>query len=192
MKIYFATMNESKLNEARQVLEPIGYQVLGLEVNYIEPDEGTVQEIAMQKLEQVLQVHPELQRVMVDDAGIFFQAYPLFPGVLAKRVFQRIGYHGIEKLLAGEDRSARFEGAIALYSHGQKKIFSGMTKGTIVEGIPTTDSLTNVGFPYDPLFVPDGGNQVLADMDIEQRLSFSYRRKMLDKMALWMKENVRD
>lgn len=187
MKIFFATTNESKLNEARQVLEPLGYEVLGLEVSYIEPDEGTVQEISMQKLEQVLKAHPELQRVMVDDAGIFFQAYPLFPGVLAKRVFQRIGYRGIAKLLAGEDRSAQFEGAIALYWHGQKQIFSGVTKGKIREGIPS-DLVPDLGFPYDLLFIPKGENQVLGEMELERRLFYSYRRQAIDKMATWIQE----
>lgn len=187
MKIYFATTNESKLNEARQVLEPLGYEIFGLEVNYVEPDEGTVQEIALQKLEQVIEAHPELQRVMVDDAGIFFHIYPLFPGVLTKRVFQRIGYRGIEKLLAGEERSAQFEGAIALYWHGQKEIFSGVTKGMIREEIPD-DLIPDPGFPYDSLFIPEGENQVLADMALERRLFYSYRRQALDKMATWIQE----
>lgn len=189
--MYFATTNESKLNEARQVLEPLGYEVLGIEVSYIEPDEGTVQDIAMKKLEQVLRAHPEIERVMVDDAGIYFQAYPLFPGVLTKRIFQRIGYHGIEKLLVGENRSAQFEGAIALYWHGQKQVFSGVTKGKIREEIPI-DLIPDPGFPYDPLFIPEGESEVLADMELERRLYYSYRRQALDKMADWVQEQSQE
>lgn len=186
LKIIFATTNEGKLLEARRVLTPLGYEVIGKPVRIVEPDEGTVEEIAMNKLEQALEQLQGNSVIMVDDAGIFFHAYPQFPGVLTKRIFERIGYRGIRKLLIDEPRSAWFEGTIAVYWHGEKKIFSGTTLGKVAEYI-TDDLIPEPGFPYDPIFIPEGETNVLSQLPIEKRLFYSYRRKALEKMAEWVR-----
>jgi XTP/dITP diphosphohydrolase len=185
MKILFATQNEGKLTEANQVLAPFGIEVVSVNIPLMEPDAGTVAEVARVKLKQVME--RGYDRIMVDDAGIYFAAYPQFPGVLTKRVYERIGYRGIEKLLQGESREAWFEGAVAVCWNGLVKTFTGITHGKIVDKM--SDAIVpETGFPFDPIFIPDGDTRVLKEMPVEERMRYSYRRKALTKMADWLRK----
>ncbi|SEN47960.1 non-canonical purine NTP pyrophosphatase [Lihuaxuella thermophila] len=184
MKIFFATQNEGKLWEAGRILGPLGIEVVPVPVELSEPDAGTMEEVARIKLKQVME--RGMTRVMVDDAGIYFAAYPQFPGVLTKRVFHRIGYRGVAKLLAGESREAWFEGTVAVCWDGQIRTFSGVTRGRIIESI-SEKIRPEPGFPFDPIFVPEGEHRALNEMPVEDRLRYSYRRKALEKMAEWMR-----
>jgi XTP/dITP diphosphohydrolase len=185
MKIFFATQNKGKLAETRQILSSFGFAVESINISLAEPDAGTVEEVARIKLEQASGCGYD--PIIVDDAGIFFAAYPGFPGVLTKRVFERIGYRGIKKLLSGEDRKAWFEGAVAVRWRGKQQIFTGKTTGIILNEWPDRVE-PEPGFPFDPIFIPDGGTKVLKEMTPTERMAYSYRRQALEKMAQWMKE----
>ncbi|MBA4543025.1 MULTISPECIES: non-canonical purine NTP pyrophosphatase [Thermoactinomyces] len=185
MKIFFATQNTGKLAEAREILSPFGFEVESIDLPLDEPDAGTVTEVARIKLEQA--AVSGSGPIMVDDAGLYLAAYPGFPGVLTKRVFERIGYRGIAKLLAGEDRRAWFEGAVGVSWRGKQKVFTGKTRGVILEEWPERIK-PEPGFPFDPIFLPDGATKVLKDMTSAERMHYSYRRKALEKMVNWLKE----
>lgn len=183
MKLPFATVNESKLAEASKVLAPYGIEVVPLAVKLWEPDVGTVAEVAQEKLRQVRAQGYE--RAMVDDAAIFFAAYDQFPGVLSKRVFDRIGYRGIMKLLAGETRAAWFEGTVAVVWDGVEACFTGQTKGEII-ACPPNEIVMQPGVPFNPIFVPENTGRVWADLSAEEQLHVSYRSKALKQMAVWL------
>ncbi|MBA4603224.1 non-canonical purine NTP pyrophosphatase [Thermoactinomyces mirandus] len=187
MKLIFATQNKEKVAEAKKILAPHGIEVFCHQVSFIEPDCGTVEETARAKLEQVKE--RGLDYVMVDDAGIYFAAYPDFPGVLSKRIYQRIGYKGIRKLLVKEPREACFKGAVGVCWNGEMKIFCGETKGRIIEEIDENECSFS-GFPYDPIFVPEGEVKVLSQLSEEESQVYSYRRKALDRMAEWLKQKT--
>lgn len=183
LKILFATQNREKLAEASEVLARYGFEVVNLDVNLLEPDAGSVEEMAKIKLQQVME--QGIDHVMVDDAGICFAAYPHFPSILSKRIFNGIGYKGIDKLLCGEPREAWFEGTIALCWDGQVHTFSGRTEGKIIDGIMER-KITGSSFPFDPIFVPTGDTRVLQEMSFAERVMYSYRRKALEKMVAWL------
>ncbi|TCS95693.1 non-canonical purine NTP pyrophosphatase [Hazenella coriacea] len=187
MNIYFATQNQGKIEEANQVLAPLGYEVVGVQVPMVEPDTGTVEEIARTKLQQAMKHGYE--RIMVDDAGIYFTAYPQFPGVLSKRIFHRLGYRGLEKLLKDESREAWFEGAVSVYWDGHIQTFMGRTYGHLIEPLTSIQD-ENHSFPYDPAFIPQGDTRVLQQMSLEEKLVYSYRRRALEKMAKWLKKEM--
>ncbi len=187
MKLIFATQNKEKVTETKKILAPYGIEVWCHPVSFTEPDSGTVEETARAKLEQVRQ--QGLDHVMVDDAGIYFAAYPDFPGVLSKRIVQRIGYKGIRKLLMKESREACFKGAVGIYWNGEMKVFCGETKGRIIEDIDENESVFP-GFPYDPIFVPEGAAKVLSELSEEESQVYSYRRKALDRMAKWLRQKA--
>ncbi|WP_339062832.1 non-canonical purine NTP pyrophosphatase [Tepidibacillus marianensis] len=183
MKLIFATTNPEKLDEAKIALAPFGHEVEGRDFPFNEPMEGTLEEIARYKLEQVKEEgeYP----IFVDDSGIFFNSYPQFPGILTKRIFHLIGYKGIDKLLDGESRKAYFQGVIAVKWKGKMKVFQGTTMGEIVSEIPIY--LPNdLRFPFDPIFIPEGDIQVLGDMTLERRVYYSYRRKALEALGQWL------
>lgn len=188
MKLFFVTQNKAKVAEAKGILAPYGIEVEQRTVSFVEPDKGTVEETARAKLEQVLK--KGLDQFMVDDAGIYFAAYTDFPGILSKRIYERIGYKGIYKLLHGEKREAWFRGAVGVCFNGEMKIFSGETRGHIIERM---DGLKNAvsDFPYDPIFIPEGESRVLSQLSENEWKIYSYRRKALVRMAEWLMEKTK-
>lgn len=181
----FATQNEGKLKEARQVLEPLGIQVERLSLDLAEPDLGTVEGVTGEKLRQVREMG--FERVMVDDAGIFFAAYDHFPGILSKRVFEGIGYKGVMKLLKGETREAWFEGAVAVLWDGETAVFSAKTPGRLLEADPE-EIQWEPGFPFNPIFVPQGDSRTLSEMTAPEREQYSYRGRALKELARWLRK----
>lgn len=188
VKLRFVTENVGKLEEARSILSPLGIEVIHHSLMLMEPVEGRIEEVCLEKLRQVRRMG--LNRVMVDDAGLFLKAYPGFPGVLTKRIFDQIGYRGFMKLLAGESRQAWLEGAVAVLWDGKIRCFTARTHGSIIEAEP--ESLRpEPGFPFNPVFVPEGEDRVLSELSPEKRLEHSYRRKALEQLAAWLKERAR-
>ncbi|OEF99049.1 hypothetical protein BHF71_02365 [Vulcanibacillus modesticaldus] len=185
MKIIFFTSNLEKLNEARLALAPFGLDVEGKHFPFNEPSEGKMEEIALVKLSQIDSIDPDTPFI-VDDSGIFFQAYTDFPGILSGRVFRMIGYRGIDKLLQNEDRRAYFQGVIALKWKKDVKFFYGKTYGRIIEKMPK--GVQSSYFPFDPIFMPDGADKVFAEMSKDEKLKYSYRRKALEELGKWIKE----
>ncbi|MDN4594358.1 non-canonical purine NTP pyrophosphatase [Polycladomyces subterraneus] len=183
MKLQFATQNEGKLAEAKRVLSRFGIEVIGLPVDLWEPSSGEIETVTLEKLRQIRRMGYD--RVMVDDAGIFFAAYDHFPGVLTKRVFDRIGYRGVRKLLEGEDRTAWFEGCIAVSWDGETGVFAARTSGRILDPIPD-DIRPEPGLPFNPIFIPDGETRVLGAMTPEEQMKYSYRCRALEQMAEWL------
>lgn len=183
IKIIFATSNPEKLKEAQLSLAPYGYEVEGSEFAFYEPYDGTMEDIAKIKLSQ-LNIQLDIP-VFVDDSGIFFDAYNNFPGVITKRVFRMIGYKGIEKLLINENRRAYFKGVVVLKWRGELKIFKGETYGSIIDKFPN-NLPDDLKFPYDPIFKPESSELTFAEMTIEEKLKYSYRRKALDSMGEWL------
>ncbi len=187
MKFIFYTTNQEKLAEAKIALAAFGFEVEGRSFPFIEPTKGTMEDIASYKLSQIK--HDDDSPIMVDDSGIYFEAYPGFPGILTKRTFRTLGYKGIRKLLDGETRRAFFQGAIALRWQGEIKTFIGETYGSIITNIPL-DLANDLKFPFDPIFIPDGDNRVLSEMSLEQRVAYSYRRKALNALVEWLTQHA--
>jgi XTP/dITP diphosphohydrolase len=188
VRLGFVTENAGKLAEARAVLSPLGIEVHHTPLPLSEPKEGTIREICLEKLHQVRRMG--MDRVMVDDAGIFLASYPGFPGVLTKRIFEMIGYKGFMNLLAGQSRQAWFEGAVAALWDGEIGCFVARTPGRIIEADP--ESLRpEPGFPFNPIFVPEGEDRVLSKISREERLKYSYRRKAMEQLAGWLKERMK-
>jgi len=188
MKIYFATQNLAKLEEAKITLGQYDIDVEGIKIDFWEPDSGSFFDVIKFKLEQVKNMGYE--RIVVDDAGIFLNAYPNFPGVLTKRIFAQIGYKGLQKLLIGEERTAYFQGVIAIMWEGEVKLFSAETRGRLIDIFPTDNPNDKPYFPFDPIFIPDGETRTLGEMSINERLKYSYRRQNFSNLGKWLKSII--
>ncbi len=70
-----------------------------------------------------------------------------------------------------ENRAARFRCTLVLAKDGEESaVFTGTVEGRIA-GEPSG----NGGFGYDPLFVPEGHSQTLADLGAEVKSTLSHR-----------------
>jgi XTP/dITP diphosphohydrolase len=124
--------------------------------------------------------------LMLEDTGLFFDAYPNFPGALPKFVFNTLGYKGILKLLAGEPRGAYFKTVAALGEPGKEpQLFEGIMRGTITEHVFDEDQDF---MPYDRIFIPDGRDVTISRLSMADKNSFSQRGTAFRKLGRALRE----
>ena len=208
MRIVFATNNQHKLQEIRQIL---GNSIEVLSLNDIGcheeiPETGqTLEENALQKARYIYDhYHCDC---FADDTGLEVDALGGAPGIYSARYasIETIGTiqpHDSEANMArllrelGENnnRRARFRTVIALIqkkdvcpcgctSIKQEHLFEGIVEGTI------TRQRSGVGgFGYDPIFRPDGFDQTFAEMGNEAKNLISHRARATQKLADFLLE----
>ncbi|HII38582.1 TPA: RdgB/HAM1 family non-canonical purine NTP pyrophosphatase [Candidatus Micrarchaeota archaeon] len=184
MKLVFATGNAGKLKEVNEILESAGLQAECVNADLPEIKSESITETAAAKAKTAAELFncPAL----ADDTGLFFQAYPGFPGAFPKFVFKTLGYIGIFKLLEGRPRSATFVTAAAYCEPcSSPKVFEGKCKGRIAE-LPSQES--NDGLPYDSIFVPENEDKAFAQMTLQKKAAYSQRAKAFRAMANWIRE----
>jgi len=184
MALAFITTNKHKFAEVQDILAPFGLEIEHLSLEYEENHDSSMEEIARQAAKKL---SAELQRpLMLEDTGLFFEAYPQFPGALPKFVFNTLGYKGIMKLLAGEERGAYFKTVAAYGGPGQEpKLFAGLMRGTITEEVFDEDGDF---MPYDRIFIPEGQTQTISRLSMAEKNSFSQRAQAFQKLAEYLQE----
>ena len=81
-----------------------------------------------------------------------------------------------------ENRCAQFRTVVALVINGEKHLFEGVIKGTIL-----TERHGEGGFGYDPIFQPDGYDCTFAEMSLEEKNKISHRGQAIDKLCQFLK-----
>lgn len=188
MTIIFATNNQHKVDEVRAVL-PASLQIItlkeaGIDIDIPEPHD-TLEDNAREKAQTIY----GLTNVdcFSEDTGLEVSALNGEPGVKSARYAgeDRSFSANMEKLLnnlAGKaDRSARFRTVICLLLNGQEHLFEGICTGKILQAPQGGE-----GFGYDPVFMPDGATKSFAEMSMEEKNSFSHRRKAMDKLVAFL------
>ncbi|MBN1598439.1 MAG: RdgB/HAM1 family non-canonical purine NTP pyrophosphatase [Bacteroidales bacterium] len=189
MKILFATNNQHKLKEIREL---IGDKI------YIESlnDHGIFEEIPEtgQTLEQnALQKARYINNkynidCFADDTGLEVKALDNRPGVYSAR------YAGenctfddnVNKLLKElgdiKDRRACFRTVIVFIRNNRIHKFEG-----IIEGIITKQKSGYEGFGYDPVFKPNSSVKTFAEMSRDEKISISHRSIAMNKLVTFLK-----
>lgn len=90
----------------------------------------------------------------------------------------------LENLQNNENRKARFRTVICLICKDQEILFEGILKGKI--GLQKNGKN---GFGYDPIFIPEGFDISLAEMDEKTKNTISHRKKAIQKMQVWLNQN---
>ena len=199
MKIVFATNNQHKLSEVRQIL---GDSIEVLSLNDIGchediPETGTTLEANARQKAQYVYDHYHID-CFADDTGLEVDALGGAPGVYSAR-YAAIGCaatssqpidHDSEanmtKLLneLGENnnRNARFRTVIALIQQGELHEFEGIVNGQIIR-----ERRGGEGFGYDPIFQPDGYDQTFAELGTEVKNHISHRARATKKLCEFLK-----
>ena len=201
MKIVFATNNQHKLQEIRDILgsdyEVVSLKEIGCNVDI--PETGnTLEENALQKAQYVYD-HYHLS-CFADDTGLEVEALDGAPGVHSARYAEGTDHDSeanmaklLRELDGKENRKARFRTVICYIEKKDvcpcgctsiKKIhqFDG-----IVEGHIATEKQGTEGFGYDPIFVPEGYDQSFAQLGEEIKNSISHRARAVAKLAEYLK-----
>lgn len=180
-KIVFATNNVNKLHEAKEILTPLGIEVIsqreaGADCN---PEENGVT-FADNALIKAKAVHDIVRcPVIADDSGLCIDALDGRPGVFSARYAPNeekcAKILGEMKDIPDEKRTAYFECAIAYIDSNGYFTVSGKCMGKI----GYEERGTN-GFGYDPIFLC--GNRTLAEMSADEKNKISHRGNALREL----------
>lgn len=202
MKIVFATNNQHKLQEIRDILgsefEIVSLKDIGCDVDI--PETGnTLEENAMQKAQYVYD-HYNLS-CFADDTGLEVEALNGEPGVHSARYAEGTDHDSeanMAKLLRNlegkDNRKARFRTVIAFIQKQDvcpcgctsiKKVnrFEGIVDGSIA-----TEKHGTAGFGYDPIFVPEGYDKSFAELGESIKNGISHRARAVAKLAEYLKQ----
>tara|TARA_B100000959_G_scaffold286681_1_gene366477 strand:- start:390 stop:1022 length:633 start_codon:yes stop_codon:yes gene_type:complete len=196
VQILLATSNNHKLQEVREILEPLGVQVDGLDSlgkTYEEPVEDADTFEGNAKLKAVGYAKTTGIRCMADDSGLSVDALDGRPGVHSARFAGKgetreqrdqenntLLLQQMQKVQAN-DRTARFicaicvadpDGTIVAESEGA---FEG-----VIGFIPRGEN----GFGYDPLLFVPNANKTSAEMSPQEKNTQSHRGKAVRKISL--------
>lgn len=191
MKLIFASHNEHKTTEIRQLLPP-EIQLLSLnDLNYhdeIEESAATLEGNALLKATHVFTLFK--LPCFADDSGLEVEALDNRPGVYSARYAgePKNDDRNIVKLLddlkESTNRSARFRTVITLILPTTPLSFEG-----IIEGEITHEKKGSNGFGYDPVFQPIESSITFAQMSMEQKNTISHRALALEKMISFLSLN---
>jgi XTP/dITP diphosphohydrolase len=192
MKLIFATNNQHKVEELREVIDP-QYEILslkeaGIDIDIPEPH-ATLEENASEKARVIYRMTKT--NCFSEDTGLEVGSLGGEPGVKSARYAgeERSFDQNIEKLLSKlrdqTDRSARFRTVISLIIDGSETQFEGICEGTIIEG-----KRGEKGFGYDPIFIPNGAEKTFAEMKMDEKVQYSHRTKATRKLVAFLNNLV--
>lgn len=193
-KLVMATNNDNKLREVREILAPLGIEVISQKEAGVscDPEENgsTFCENSAIKANAVYNEYAEKNHeniaVIADDSGLCVDALDGRPGVHSARYAPK-GQECAKLLdemknIPDEQRTARFMCDITYINvYGIEAHFEGVCDGKI-----GYEERGENGFGYDPVFMH--GDRTLAEMTSDEKNSISHRAKALDGLYRFLKE----
>lgn len=187
-KIIFATGNQGKMKEIREIMSNISDRILSLKEAGIEADIDengkTFEENAIIKAKTICELTGQI--VMADDSGLEVDYMDKAPGVYSARYLGEDTPYSVKNAAIiknlenakGEERSARFVCVIAAAFPDGRVI----TSRGVIEGVIGYEEEGDNGFGYDPIFYVPEYHMTTAQMSSEQKNRISHRGKALRLM----------
>ena len=195
-KIVFATSNEGKMREIREILKDLNVEVLslkeaGVHVDIVE-DGDTFEANALIKAKAVWEQTGGI--VLADDSGLEIDYLNGEPGVYSARYmgentsYEIKNWNLIHRLdgVPEEKRTARFVAVIAGVLPDGRAV---TTRGTM-EGFIAYEPAGAGGFGYDPILMLKEYGMTSAEITMEQKNGISHRGKGLRAMKEVLKKEI--
>ena len=179
--IVLMTGNKGKIVEISRLL---GIEVHGQKIPLPEIQSTDVREVARAKVQAA---YAELGRpVLVDDTGLYVDAWGELPGALIAWFLDNVGCEGVLKMLQGwDDRSAHVVTALGYCDKEGVRIFDGEVKGRIAEQVRGEN-----GFGYDPIFIPNDSSKTFAELTPAEKDAVSMRAIAAAKLRGFLAQKV--
>lgn len=186
MKILFASNNQGKVKEVREILEDLKLEI-------ITPSEVFSDNIEIDETGETFEANAALKAkgmgsrsglvTIADDSGLVVDALHGKPGVYSAR-YETTDEKRISKVLkniegvAEKNRTARFVSVICVYDPktGESHYFTG-----VVEGIITQKPMGKDGFGYDPIFFSTDLQKTFAQASMAEKNTISHRKRALEQ-----------
>lgn len=185
MKIYLASSNKGKIKEIKALLNE--YEVIAYS-DVIEPfdiveDADSFKANAIIKAQAVYEALKDKEAlVLADDSGISIQALDNAPGIYSARYAgaQASDKENLQKAIDELEKKslksspAFYTAAMALCSQYGCHTVHGWMHGSV-----TTTPRGEKGFGYDPIFIPEGYDKTLGELDESIKAELSHRSQAL-------------
>ena len=187
-KLVIATHNAGKLKEIAALLAPYGVDCISAgALGLPEPEETGTTFVENALLKARAAAEGSGLAALADDSGLSVAALDGKPGVYTADWAERQWFEGdpgrdwymamgkVEGLLAQKgpdtDRSAAFHCVLAIaWPDGEHAVYEGRAPGSV-----TWPPRGELGFGYDPVFVPEGREQTFAEIDPDEKHRISHR-----------------
>ena len=180
MKIHLITKNKHKVDEVTAVMKEFDVEVIHEAREKLETKDSNLKEVVEYNARKF---YDELKKpVAVDDTGIFFKAYPNFPGSHPKLMFELLGYRGILKLLENENRETEFVTMVGYCDEKGFRLFEGRLKCIADTKVNNLD--VDV-LPYERIFLVDG--IPLSQFKRKEKNELSHRAIAFRKLGDYIK-----
>jgi len=184
-RLVVASHNPGKVTEIEALLAPYGIQTVGAAaLGLPEPEETGSTFEANAELKARAAAEASGLPALADDSGLVVPALDGAPGIYSARWAGptkdfRIAMERVQRELDAKDRSAYFVAVLALaWPDGEIASFSGEVHGRL-----TWPPRGERGFGYDPIFIPDGYDQTLGEIDPDLKHRIGHRARAFEKLV---------
>lgn len=195
-KIIFATGNQDKMKEIREILSDMDVEVVsmkeaGIHADIVE-DGSTFEENAVIKAKTICKMTGEI--TLADDSGLEIDYLNKEPGIYSARYAGTDTSYDIKNSLLlsrmkgvpNKQRTARFVCAVAaVFPNGDKEVVRGTMEGCIGYEIAGAN-----GFGYDPIFFLPEYGCTSAELAPEKKNELSHRGEALRMMRQIMEKKL--
>ena len=194
-ELIIATKNAGKAKEFQQFFAQLHIRVKSLldfdDLPDVEETGTTFAENARIKAETIAELLD--MPVLADDSGLEIDALQGRPGIYSARYAgeDKDDEANIRKVLEEmqsvpmEKRTARFVCVLALAEKGKETV---ITEG-YCEGKIALHPAGENGFGYDPIFIPEGYTNTLAELDPSVKQEISHRRHAMDQLQALLRQS---
>jgi XTP/dITP diphosphohydrolase len=186
-RLVAATHNKGKVVELKDLFEPLGFDVVSAgELHLDEPEETEFTFVGNALIKARAAAKATGAPALSDDSGIAVTALGGMPGVNTAdwAGHPRDFYKAMEKVerelqaVNAADRSAKFVCCLAVaWPDGHEETFQGEVHGTL-----TWPPRGEMGFGFDPVFVPLGRTETFAELNPDEKHAMSHRADAFKKL----------
>ena len=183
--VVVASRNKGKLKEFRAMLEPIGFDVKGIDdidasLPEVDEDADTFEGNALKKAREFSRALGVA--VVSDDSGLCVDLLDGAPGVYSARYAgEGAGDEAnLVKVLAdlqGQTSPARYVCVLAYVDGEQEVVVRGECEGELIQ-----ERRGDGGFGYDPVFYVAQFGRTMAELAMEEKNAISHRALALKKL----------
>jgi inosine triphosphate pyrophosphatase len=181
--IHFITGNLGKFNEVKKILAGTA-EVLQLNIDLPEIQSNDPKEIISYKISEAFNYSNG--EFIVEDTSLYLECLNGLPGPFIKFFLKKLSSDEIVNIVKRLEKPGALAETTIGYTKNRSiiKFFSGQLEGDIVP--PKGKS----GFGWDALFKPNGYNETLAEMEIEEKNRMSHRYIAASRLKEYLSQTM--
>lgn len=190
MELWIATGNKGKLSEYKLLLRELADLKIFSQGEIASftprPEDGKTFEENARIKAKTLRAVKNTAYVLGEDSGLVVEGLNGLPGIHSARYAgpKASDSENVSKLLKMmtlkpmQNRNAKFVASVVVYTPaGEEWVFTGEMKGTIASKPAGLH-----GFGYDPVFIPEGQTQTLAELGTGYKNQHSHRTQAVKQL----------